>query len=439
MNKKYLSIMVASILLCTQISVVQAAPDIIEKNQNIINENKEKMKQLEGQKKEVNNNKNSVKNEIDKVNNDLEEKASQIAGSEAKINQLQGKINELQKKIDNIQGKIDTTKIKINDLKKDIEEKEAEKKSKEELLGKRLRGMYKNNPYDEFIYILLSSQSLGDLISRAATISRIVEKDMSLINKVKNIQLELDKDRELLNKKIEELNGQKSQILMEQNSVQAAKKELLNEKKVLDDKAKELKAIENEKQFKYNALSNEEKKLQKEISALDNINDELQKQMDKFIKELNDKREKEKEENNKKPPVDNSNSQDKNTGFIRPTNGILTSPFGMRMHPVYHEMRMHKGIDLASPKGTPIKASKDGVVDFSGFMSGYGNVVILNHGNGYQTLYAHCNSLLVSSNQTVNQGQTIATVGNTGVGTGDHLHFEVRINGDAVNPLNYIK
>ncbi|SHJ86044.1 Murein DD-endopeptidase MepM and murein hydrolase activator NlpD, contain LysM domain [Clostridium amylolyticum] len=439
MSKKYLSIMVASIILCTQISVVQAAPDYIEDKQKNIEQNKEKMKQLEGQKNEVNNNKNAVKSEIDIVNNELEEKASQIAASETKINQIQSKINEMQNKIDVIQDNINTTENKINEIKKNIEEKEAEKKSKEELLGKRLRSMYKNNPYDEFLLILLNSKNLGDLISRAATISRIVETDMSLINKVKSIQLELDKDKELLSKKVEDLNAQKSQVSMEQNSVQATKLDLLNEKKVLDVKAKELKTIENEKQSKYNSLNNEEKKLQKEISSLDNINDELQKQMDKFINELNEKREKEENANKEKPPIEKPTSPDKNSGFIRPTNGILTSPFGMRMHPVYNEMRMHKGIDLASPKGTPIKASKSGVVDFAGVMSGYGNVVIVNHGNGYQTLYAHCNSLLVSRNQSVNQGQVIATVGNTGVGTGDHLHFEVRINGDAVNPLNYIK
>lgn len=439
MNKKHLSIMVASILLCTQISVVQAAPDYIENNQKIIDQNKEKMKQLEGQKNEVNNNKKTVRNEIDVVNNELEQKASQIAASETKINQLQSKINELQNKIDSIQGNINSTENKINEIKKNIEEKEAEKKSKEELLGKRLRNIYKNNPYDEFLIILISSKDLGDLISKVATISRIVETDMSLINKVQKMQIELDKDKELLSKKIGDLNGQRSQVSMEQNSVQVTKLDLVNEKKVLDVKANELKKIENEKQSKYNSLNNEEKKLQKEISSLDNINDELQKQMDKFINELNEKREKEENDNKEKPPIDNPTSPDKNSGFIRPTNGILTSPFGMRMHPVYNEMRMHKGIDLASPKGTPIKASKSGVVDFAGVMSGYGNVVIVNHGNGYQTLYAHCNSLLVSRNQSVNQGQTIATVGNTGVGTGDHLHFEVRINGDAVNPLNYIK
>ncbi|WP_052447365.1 murein hydrolase activator EnvC family protein [Clostridium polynesiense] len=433
MNKKRLSLLITSILLCTQLNIVQAAPAYVEDRQDTINQNKNKIKELETKKGEVGSNKKVIKTEINSLMKDIESKAVQIASQESKISDLEGKINDLQRKIDIVQRDINSTEDKIDTIKKEIEKKEIEKKEKEELLGKRLRNMYKDNPYDKFLVILLDSADLGDLIAKAASIGRIIGRDKSLIDKVTEIKEELDRDNQLLNKQMEALNSKKVQISADQNTVLASKAQVVSEKQALNVKMDELKNLENQKQTKYSLLTTEEKKLQKEIASLDNVNDELQKQMDDFIKNLNNKNE---QESNKgqRPSIPQNN----NSGFLRPTNGVLTSPFGMRMHPVYNEMRMHKGVDLASPKGTPIKASKAGVVDFAGVQRGYGNVVIINHGNGVQTLYAHANSLLVKENQVVSQGQIIATVGNTGVGTGDHLHFEVRINGTAVNPMNYI-
>lgn len=119
--------------------------------------------------------------------------------------------------------------------------------------------------------------------------------------------------------------------------------------------------------------------------------------------------------------------------FIIPINGTITSRFGVRSRD------NHKGIDIGAPKGTSIKAAASGTVVHSGNKNdGYGNYIILSHGNGVQTYYAHCSQLLVSKGQSVEQGQVIAKVGSTGISTGNHLHFEVRINGVAQNPQNYV-
>ncbi|MBQ6708282.1 MAG: M23 family metallopeptidase, partial [Clostridia bacterium] len=111
-------------------------------------------------------------------------------------------------------------------------------------------------------------------------------------------------------------------------------------------------------------------------------------------------------------------------------------------HPIYGTYRMHTGIDISGGgiNGQRIVASKAGTVTYAnwGYGGGYGNYVIVDHGGGYSTLYAHCSSLAVSSGQYVKQGQTIAYVGSTGASTGPHLHFEVRINGNHTNPLNYV-
>ena len=118
--------------------------------------------------------------------------------------------------------------------------------------------------------------------------------------------------------------------------------------------------------------------------------------------------------------------------FIKPTSGVVTSRFGARWG------RTHTGIDIGAPTGTAIKAAAGGTVIFSGWKGTLGKLVVVSHGNGVQTYYAHCSSLLVSSGQTVSAGQLIAKMGSTGRSTGPHLHFEIRVNGSAINPQSYI-
>ena len=130
------------------------------------------------------------------------------------------------------------------------------------------------------------------------------------------------------------------------------------------------------------------------------------------------------------------------TGFIRPMSGPITSPFGWRVHPIFKSRTFHSGIDIGAPYGTPVRAANAGKVIFVGWYGGYGKVVIIDHGryNGSPTttLYAHLSSYNVSVGDTVTRGETIAREGSTGYSTGPHLHFEVRINGQPSNPLNYI-
>ena len=118
-----------------------------------------------------------------------------------------------------------------------------------------------------------------------------------------------------------------------------------------------------------------------------------------------------------------------------PVSGIITSRFGNR-----ESIRSygHTGLDIAAPAGTPIKAAADGTVTFSGYSGGYGYVVKMSHGNGIETYYGHCSALYVSAGEKVEAGDTIAAVGSTGNSTGNHLHFEIRVNGNEVNPQNYL-
>lgn len=121
-----------------------------------------------------------------------------------------------------------------------------------------------------------------------------------------------------------------------------------------------------------------------------------------------------------------------------PVDGVVTSPFGMRIHPVYRDNRFHHGVDIAAPAGTEVYPIKDGKVIFSGEQSGYGNVVIIDHGDGFISKYAHNRVNLVKEGDMVKRNTVIARVGSTGKSTGPHLHFEVRYNGESINPTTLI-
>ena len=121
-----------------------------------------------------------------------------------------------------------------------------------------------------------------------------------------------------------------------------------------------------------------------------------------------------------------------------PVNGVITSPFGYRNHPIFGRQILHSGIDIGVDYGTPVHAADSGVVVEADWISGYGYAVVIDHGNGLSTLYGHNESLAVSAGQSVSKGQVIAYAGSTGNSTGPHVHFEVRSNGEPVDPMGYL-
>lgn len=125
-------------------------------------------------------------------------------------------------------------------------------------------------------------------------------------------------------------------------------------------------------------------------------------------------------------------AEEASQGFVNPTVGVLTSAFGKRWG------RNHNGIDIGADMNTEIYAAASGIVTYAGEMDGYGNYVVIDHENGFETAYAHCNTILVSVNKSVKKGEIIAYVGSTGNSTGPHLHFEVRLSGEHLNPLDYV-
>jgi len=126
------------------------------------------------------------------------------------------------------------------------------------------------------------------------------------------------------------------------------------------------------------------------------------------------------------------------TPTIPPLRGLVTAGYGYRTSPFTGQREMHEGLDIAAPHGTPIQATADGVVSFVGPLAAYGNVVFINHGRGFATFYSHASRNVVEEGQQIKRGQVIAYVGTTGRTTGPHVHYEIQVNGSAVNPLKYI-
>ncbi|MGM9973868.1 MAG: murein hydrolase activator EnvC family protein [Clostridiaceae bacterium] len=428
MNKKTIALLIAGIVLVGQITVVQAAPAYIEKRQEQMRENEKRIDSLENKVNEVNNSKKAVSDEISTLQGNINARYSEIASEQAVINDIESKITASENKINTIQGEIVKVEKEIEIVKVNISEKEKEIKYKEELLGKRLRNLYKNNVYEKFVVVLMESEGLSDLVSRVATISRVIITDNALINEIENLKAQLMADKEKLDSQAQELEVNKQKVLEEQASLKGAKAEREEKKKQLNAKIEELRALEAEQQSKYANLSAEEKSLKAEIHEIDEINEELQAQMDRFMAELNKSNQ----------GSNNSGQPSNNNGYIRPANGRVSSEYGYRTNPVTGIYKLHAGIDIAASTGSPVYATRGGTVAFSGLMGGYGNVVIINHGNGVQSLYAHNSALKVSTGQQVSQGQIISLVGSTGNSTGPHLHFEIKVNGQPTNPRSLV-
>lgn len=133
------------------------------------------------------------------------------------------------------------------------------------------------------------------------------------------------------------------------------------------------------------------------------------------------------------------NFADENFPDVWPTQGTITSLFGLRKHPLLKSLRFHSGVDIANLKNTEILAAAGGTVKFAGPDGGYGNVVILEHGNGFESVYGHAEDILVKNGEEVKKGQLIASMGSTGLSTGEHLHYEIRFAGEALDPTMFMK
>ena len=344
---------------------------------------------------------------------DAKEKLEDVTGQ---INTALQEVQDLNTSIDNTEQEITNLTKEVTDLNQSISEKEKDLTEKQKLLEERLVASYMNgkNTYMDALF----SGGLANFVSNYESIKQIAEYDNNLMADVKNTKTELENER---------------------NKVETAKKEK-------ETKSAELKKLKSEKQAKVNNLTDEQKQIQAQMDEYDSQMKILEQKEKAIAEAAKRKAEQEKSNNSSK---NNNTGSNNNGGTTTPTGTFqwpvpsshtITSNYGYRIHPISGTKKLHAGIDIGAPGGSNIVAADAGTVVLSsfGYNGGYGNYVIISHGNGITTRYAHCSNLFVSAGESVSKGQVIAAVGSTGASTGNHCHFEVRINGESKNPLNYL-
>ena len=409
------------------ISVFAESTDAI---QSEIEANKEALEQIEKDKEQIKEQKDVQDSELEKLFEQIDAKGSELAKAEQDVQEFQDKIDKLQEEIDAIQQTINNTVDEIDQKKKLIEQKEKELADTQAMLDERIRSYYKMDMTAQYIYMILSSNDLGQLISNIQAINRIISIDRELMDSIKKSQKELAVEQENLEKQLAKDKENKEEIAVKQSEIVEAQKEFIVIKDEKQRQMDELLALENEKENLIAALTEEELALQEKMGDLVSYNEELKAELDNIFNSINNSNNG--SDGGGNPEISNGE------GFLRPTGGPVTDDFGPRINPVTGEAGYHNGVDFGVPYGTPIAASKSGVVTYADWINGYGNSVIIDHGGGVTTLYGHADSLNVSVGQQVSRGETIAFVGSTGQSTGPHLHFEIRFNNVPQNPMDYV-
>ena len=265
-------------------------------------------------------------------------------------------------------------------------------------LATRMAANYRQGPV-RYASVILGSRSMGEFVTRAHFVRAVVRYDARLIAQIKADREEVLRWKRQVDEKAREVGDLKQDLAARQAEETA---DVIRQRAVLAEARERRAELEDE----LDELERDSDSIAARIRALQETPAGRARRMIAF-----------------------------RGNFVRPVAGGITSGFGMRFHPILRRSRLHSGVDFGVGHGNPIYAVADGVVVFSGRMRGYGNVVVIDHGGGVSTLYAHCSALLVGDGASVKQGQNIARVGSTGMSTGPHLHFEVRKNGAPVNPL----
>ncbi|MGP1407991.1 murein hydrolase activator EnvC family protein [Selenomonas sp.] len=298
---------------------------------------------------------------------------------------------DVRKELDATEERIDENEEKLQVLNKDFAKKRSQ-------LAKRVRDIYINGQIS-YLDVLFGAKDFQDFFTRMDLLKRVIEQDYSLVQVVFAEKTAIEQSQKAL------------------ETDRAAKEKLVQS---AAERRKEAEKKQSAKQAIIDKMETDRATQERII----NENLAASKEVEQMIR------------NSRYQPASPALS---GGGALNwPLGGPITSPFGWRVHPITGASRFHSGIDIGGDYGDTIHAAGAGVVSYAGWISGYGYAVIIDHGGGISTLYGHNQALLVSEGQSVSQGQPIAECGSTGNSTGPHCHFEVRVDGEPVNPMGYL-
>lgn len=355
----------------------------------------------------------ALKQDASKLNAEKNELKKQLSAVTADKNKALEKKNILERQINVIQAEINNIASQIAQYDELIAAKETElvkiqedEARQYELFCDRVRMMEEEGEVS-YWSILFNSSSFADLLDRYMMVEEIMDYDNAIM---------------------EQLIATREQIKVDKAALETARSEQEAAKAVQEAAKAELKEQEAEAEKVVSEISAQEDQLEKAHKQLAAAASAMDSEIRKKEKEL------------EAQLTSKGTSIVSESGFKWPSYATtITSLYGSRIHPVTGRANNHSGVDIAAAGGTDILAAKSGVVITSAYNNSYGNYVVVSHGNGQTTLYAHMRKRLVSEGASVKQGQVLGLVGTTGSSTGNHLHFEVRVNGVRTDPLNYFK
>lgn len=337
----------------------------------------------------------------------------------AKLKQIQADLDAANARLQSIQTKQAEINAQIAQTQNEIVKMEAYLKTRQDVLNRRVRAIYMHGQLN-YLEVILGANSFSDFANRVELLKRVIRSDYNLI-------LEIQKQKAAIEAKKAQLEEDKRQLDALAAEAEKTRQEIAKKKaeqqKVLDA-AKSNKAAAAQMEQDLNAqLASVRNLIQQRLAAAEATRQAAQQQA----------------ASDDEGGGGSDDNYVQGTGAMGwPCSGPITSPFGYRTHPIFGTTIFHAGIDIGVDYGTPIHAADSGVVVYSGWISGYGNAVIIDHGGGISTLYGHNQSLAVSEGQSVSKGSVIAYAGSTGNSTGPHCHFEVDVNGSPVNPMGYL-
>lgn len=417
MNKK-LRMIAAVVVSCSLMSSTVLADDL----SNAKSKSEEIQTEIESNKTKV--------AELEKNRDNI---LSEISDLDGNMDKLYSEVNQLNSQISQSTEKIEELEQKSNELKKELE-------ANKDLMDKRVRVLYKDQG-TSYLEVLLSAEGFSDFFEKLDTINTLISFNTDVINEFKAKQEELGKNIEASANEKRTLENAKATVdasLAELNAKKEEKKELMAKAEEDLGSAEKLLA-QNEAESKeilasITAMEESAKRPSRgDSNSVSQVNSQSDSQADSQANSQADS-----QSNSQPSGGESSSSQVSNDGMysITGTRYAITSPFGYRISPVGRGQEFHKGIDIGAPYGAPVYSLKAGTVTYAGEMNGYGNVVVVSHGD-ISTLYAHNSSISVSVGQTVSGGQQLANVGATGWATGPHIHFEVIIGGERVDSAPY--
>lgn len=346
-----------------------------------------------------------MQTELNTITQQIQEQLGKVNKIKQESNTVAGQLEEVEKELDQRQGELRSVDSRLLATQRQIEENtillektEKSLSSRTKLLNRRIRDIYM---YGQISYldILLGASDFTDFVTRYDLLRRVLQSDADLIAKA-------GAERKLIAQKRKEL--EQDMLAIQELRKQAVEKRTIvasryqAKRSILDN----LESQKDEAERAYNELQQSSNRIEQMIRARKG---------------------------------GGAPSGAIVTGsYMWPTNGVITSNFGWRTHPVFGNQRLHAGMDIGADYGENVVAADGGVVISAGWISGYGKTVIIEHNSTYSTLYAHTSELLVSEGQVVRKGQLIARVGETGYTTGPNLHFEVRVDGSPTDPRGYL-